>query len=41
MLQTLNPGKEKRKRYSRAINHIVSHLQKENHLVSDGQNMGI
>ncbi len=41
MLQTPNPGKEERKRYSRAINNIVRHLQKEHHLVSDGQNMGI
>ncbi|MFC1955461.1 hypothetical protein ACFLWZ_02865 [Chloroflexota bacterium] len=41
MLQTPNPGKEERKRYSKAINNIVSHLQKEHHLVSDGQNMGI
>lgn len=41
MLQAPNPNKEGRKRYSRAINNIVKHLQKEHHLVSDGQNMGI
>ena len=41
MLQTPNPGEEERKRYSKAINNIVRHLQKEHHLVSDGQNMGI
>ena len=41
MLQTPNPGKEERKRYSKAINNIVKHLQKEHHLVSDGQNRGI
>ena len=41
MLQTPNPNKEGRKRYSKAINNIVRHLQKEHHLVSDGQNIGL
>ena len=35
------PDKEKRKSYSRTINNIIKHLQKQHHLVREGQYMGI
>ena len=35
------PNKEAHKSYSKTINNIVKHLQKQHKLVSAGQNMGI
>ena len=40
LLQMPNPNKETRKSYSKAIDNIVKHLQKEHKLVSEGQNKG-
>ncbi len=41
LLQTPNPSKEDRKSYSRKLNSIVKHLQKEHKLVNEGQYAGM
>jgi thiamine pyrophosphate-dependent acetolactate synthase large subunit-like protein len=40
LLQMPKPNKEARKRYFKAIDNIVKHLQKEHKLVTEGQNKG-
>jgi len=40
LVQIPNPNKEARKRYFRAIDNIVKHLQKKHKLVTEGQNQG-
>ncbi len=41
MVHSPNPSKDVRRRYFRGISSMVRHLQKEHHLVSEGQNVGI